>query len=254
MAHRPRIVTEGDERPRWLHWLVVVGAVVLAIGGGYGVFTLLSTELSERYSAMTGDRTRLLELRRELSQRLQEEKAETEALRERLAYLEKSQQIDREACQQLRSSLRDMQAKLVDAQEQLAFYRGIVSPAGGGKAVRVHEFVVYPTSAGMRYELVLVRSGQHDRRARGRFQVRIEGLGAPQEDGERMPETLEVRGAEGEKDMLFSFRHFQEFAGVFAIPEGFAPRRVLITVQRDGAEDPNETSYEWQRVVADKGA
>lgn len=254
MVHRPRIVTEGEERPRWLHWLVVVGAVVLAIGGGYGVFTLLSTELSERYTAMTGDRTRLLELRRELSERLQEEKAKSEALRERLAYLEKSQQIDREACQQLRSSLRDMQAKLVDAQEQLAFYRGIVSPSGGGKAVRVHDFVVFRTGDALRYEMVLVRSGQHDRRARGSFQVRIEGLKAADEDGKRAGHTLVLRGAEGEEDMLFSFRHFQEFAGTFSVPEGFDPRRVLITVRRDGAEDSTETSYEWQRVVADNGA
>lgn len=254
MAHRPRIVTDSEERPRWLHWLVVAGAVVLAIGGGYGVFTLLSTELSERYAAMTGDRTRLLELRRELSQRLQDEKAETEALRERLAYLEKSQQIDREACQQLRGSLREMQAKLVDAQEQLAFYRGIVSPAAGGRAVRVHEFVAFPTAAGMRYELVLVRSGQHERRARGRFQIRIEGMAKSADENAQRPQNLVLRGAEGEEDMLFSFRHFQEFAGVFSIPENFEPRRVLTTVHRDGAEDPIETSYEWQRVVADKGA
>lgn len=254
MAHRPRIVTDAEERPRWLHWLVVVGAVVLAVGGGYGVFSLLSTELSERYTAMTGDRTRLLELRRELSQRLQDEKEKSAALRERLAYLEKSQQIDREACQQLRSSLRDMQAKLVDAQEQLAFYRGIVSPAGGGKAVRVHDFVVYRTGDALRYEMVLVRSGQHEKRARGRFQIRIEGLTNADGEGERAGQTVAVRGAEGQEDMLFSFRHFQEFAGAFSIPDDFEPRRVLITVRRDGAEGPNETSYEWQRVVADNGA
>ncbi|MCK5769787.1 DUF6776 family protein [Algiphilus sp.] len=242
----PRIVTDHERRPRWIRWLVVTTLVVIALAGSYAVYVFVTDEFSARYQAMTGDRERLLALRRELAERLRAEQLESERLRERLAYLEKSQQIDREACQQLRQSLRDMQSRLVDAQEQLAFYRGIVSPENEGRGVRVHDFIVRPDRDPARFELVLVQGRQQKDRVRGHFTIDIAG----ERDGESA--TVAVRNAEGETDMLFSFRHFQEFSGSVTFPDGFEPEQVAIVVQREGEDQSTETRYEWQRVVAGK--
>lgn len=243
---RPRIVTEHENRSKWLRWLVIGGSVVFTLSLGYAAFTFMSADLYDRYVAMTGDRARLLELRKDLSERLREAQLEKARLREELAYLEKSQQIDHEACQQLRGSLRDMQAQLVDAQEQLAFYRGIVTPEDERKGVRVHDLVVRQDEGEIRWELVLVQGSQRSTgRVRGQMQLLVEGT---DEDG--APEQVIVTGAEGESDVLFSFRHFQEFGGVVSFPAGFQPRRIKVTVRRDGDDEARETTHEWQRVLA----
>lgn len=242
---RPRIVTGGDERPKWIRWLIVGGSVVLLLAAGYAVYSFTTGELSDRYAAATGDRERLLALRRDLAERLRTEQEKSEELRERLAYLEKSQQIDREACQQLRQSLRDLQSRLVDAQEQLAFYRGIVTPEDESSGVRVHDLIFRQRGQQLRYEMVLVQGRNQSDRVRGRFSLQVEGV----RDGEA--ETLQASNAEGETDMLFSFRHFQEFTGSMKMPEGFSPRQVRVRLQREGGDEPVDTSYEWQRVVAE---
>lgn len=244
--HRPRIVIGGDERPRWLRWLIVGGSAVLILAAGYAVYSFLTDELADHYASVTGDRERLLALRRDLAERLREEKATVESLRERLAYLEKSQQIDREACQQLRESLRDMQSRLVDAQEQLAFYRGIVTPEDESAGVRVHDLVILRRGDELRYEMVLVQGRNQSSRVRGRFSLQIDGV------RDDVAETIEARNAEGETDMLFSFRHFQEFTGSMTLPDGFDPREVRVQLNREGSSEPVESNYEWQRVVANR--
>ena len=97
----------------------------------------------------------------------------------------------------------------------------------------------------LRYEMVLVQGRNQSDRVRGRFSLQVEGV----RDGEA--ETLQASNAEGETDMLFSFRHFQEFTGSMKMPEGFSPRQVRVRLQREGGDEPVDTSYEWQRVVAE---
>ena len=80
----PRIVTEHERRPRWIRWLMVTTLVVIALAGSYAVYVFVTDEFSARYQAMTGDRERLLALRRELAERLRTEQLESERLRERL--------------------------------------------------------------------------------------------------------------------------------------------------------------------------
>lgn len=239
---RPRIVLAG-ERPRWVRWLAVTLVVVVAVIIGWAAFTFLARDLSERFEAASGDRTRLLEARRDLSTQLRDEKATVAELREQLAYLEKSQMIDREACQRLRDALRELQAQLVDTQEQLAFYRGIVAPEDA-RGVRVHDLVVYEEEEARRFELVLMQAGDGANRARGRVELHIEGTN----DGETASEV--ARDLDGETEMLFSFRHFQEFSGEIRLPEGFEPQRARVMVHVDGEDAPLEVHYDWQRLVA----
>lgn len=239
---RPRIVLSGDQ-PRWVRWSWIGGVVAAAVIAGWVAFSFFAKDLSDRFEAASGDRARLLEIRRDLSLRLREEQRKAGQLREQLAYVEQSQMIDREACQRLRDALRELQAQLVDTQEQLAFYRGIVSPEEA-RGVRVHDLVFVPGDAGMRYELVLVHGRSESGRARGRVRVDIHGV----RDGEADVETL--RDLEGDADIRFSFRHFQEFSGMFRIPEGFEPERVRVLVTVDGRDEPVEVQYDWKRLVA----
>jgi len=61
-------------------------------------------------------------------QLLADEQAVTEELRRQLAILETSREIDRETYAQVEANLGELQAQIQAQEEELVFYRGIVSP------------------------------------------------------------------------------------------------------------------------------
>ena len=63
--------------------------------------------------------------------------SERNKLRDRVAILERSSQVDRQAAQDVREELGALQEELQAAREEIKFYRGIVSPADGVAGLRV---------------------------------------------------------------------------------------------------------------------
>lgn len=239
----PRIVVR-PRRPRWFHWTTVAVGVCLLIIGGWLTVSFISARVAEQYEVATYDRERLLALRRDLARQLREERAISEDLRQQVVYLEQAQQIDRAASEQVRESLKALQAQVVSLQEQVVFYRSIVSPDEARVGVRVYDFRVSAASDGRYgYELTLIQSARQDRRIRGRVQITVEGR---TEEGEA---RIEIPAPGGEDDLLFSFRYFQEFSGSFVLPEGFTPLRATVSIRADGRGSAIEDVYDWERIL-----
>jgi hypothetical protein len=239
----PRIVVKA-RRPRWFRWTVLGAGAFAAIIVGWLLVSLLSARIAERYEVATYDRDRLLELRRDLARQLRDEKAKSEALRQQVVYLEQSQQIDRAAFQQVRDSLKSLQAQVVSLQEQVVFYRSIVSPEETRAGVRVYDFRVLPAGEQrFNYELILIQSARQDTRIRGRAQVVVEGRTG---DGDK---TVVVTQSSDAGDLLFSFRYFQEFAGTFELPADFRPLRATVSIRADGRGSAIEDVYDWERIL-----
>ena len=57
------------------------------------------------------------------------------ALKQEIALLETHRDIDNEAYQVVETNLGDLQRKIQEQREAIAFYRGIVSPADGGRGL-----------------------------------------------------------------------------------------------------------------------
>ena len=152
----------------------------------------------------------------ELTGNLRASNAQIESLKDQNVYLQRSQEIDQLACATVKASLASLQEEVADLQEQVAFYRGIVSPDASRAGVRVYDFKIYPTATPGG------QTGTH-----------------------RLSELV----LSGERNLVFSFKYFEEFGGEFRLPGGFQPTRAVVAVLPDGGAVPKiEDEYEWSHI------
>ncbi len=153
--------------------------------------------------------------------------AENAALRAKVALLETSRQVDREAYEQVEASLADLQAQIQSQREELVFYRGIVSPEDGRSGLQVQELEILPGEGERTYllSLVLIRAIKHDRRVNGVVNFVIEGVA----NGTARSLSMSDLGQPGDP-VEFNFRYFQDFEREIVLPEGFAPRKIHVEV------------------------
>ena len=104
-------------RPKWLY----ASAAVVAVGTFYLAFELGRYESG--YSLLRENREHA-----RLSADLEAERETSDELRRQLAIAETASEIDRETYAQVKAMLGDLEAKIQAQEEELVFYRGIVSP------------------------------------------------------------------------------------------------------------------------------
>jgi hypothetical protein len=233
-------------RPK-LRVALIAGFTALLASGAWGLYSYTRATTVTDFERAQTERDRLLEERRQLTGKLRERKAQIETLKDQIVYLQRSQEIDQQACAAVKSSLASLQEEVAGLQEQVAFYRGIVSPDASRAGVRVYDFKVYPTSVPgvYRYDLVLIQSVRHDRRIAGRVEISLYGMQAGQTQTRRLSELT----LSGEKNLVFSFKYFEEFGGEFRLPEGFQPSRAVVAVLPDSGAVPKiEDEFEWSKV------
>lgn len=235
-AYRPRL--------RWA--LLAAGSALLAVGA-WGLYSYTRATTVVDFERAQTERDRLVEERRELTGKLRESHTQIEALKDQIVYLQRSQEIDQQACATVKASLAGLQEEVADLHEQVAFYRGIVSPDASRAGVRVYELKVYPTpSSGVfRFDLVLIQSVRHDRRVAGRVEITLQGISRGQTQVHRLSELM----LDGQKNLLFSFKYFEEFGGEFRLPDGFRPTRAIVAVLPEGGRAPRvEDEFEWSKI------
>ncbi|MGI9223596.1 MAG: DUF6776 family protein [Woeseiaceae bacterium] len=167
------------------------------------------------------------------------------SLKEQVALLETHRDIDRAAYSEVETSLTELQAKIQEQRDAIAFYRGIVSPADGNKGLRVQDLKLSRGKAEREYNirLVLVQALQHDRKVSGTVNVTIDG----DQDGVETTYTYaQLLPDDSEPGWAFSFRYFQDFDRQVILPDGFTPQRVNIEVQsRTRSIASIAESYSW---------
>ena len=170
-----------------------------------------------------------------------------EELRRQVAILETSQDIDQETYTLVEQNLDELQAEIQAQEEELAFYRGIISPEDGAAGLRVQSLELRPTDAEQGYllHLVLVQAITHDRRVSGTVSFDI--LGSL--DGEQVQLTLDDVGADGAA-LAYAFRYFQDLQRQLILPEGFEPDEVLMQIRpREPSGQASEQSFEWSAIA-----
>ncbi len=166
-------------------------------------------------------------------------------LNEEIALLETHRDIDREAYTQVEVSLTELQSKIQEQQDALAFYRGIVSPVDGNAGLKVQDFRLSrgPREREYQIRLVLVQAMKHDRKVSGDVKLSIAGM----ENGvEKSYSYDELLPEDGDSKWAFSFRYFQDFDRAVVLPNGFTPETVTVEVQsRTRSIASIEESFSW---------
>lgn len=186
------------------------------------------------------------------------ERSELNDLRSQVAYLNKRNQdltdtaarlgrsgeIDREAARRVQKNLNEMETRLTNLNEQLAFYRSIVTPSSD-QAVNLQRFRLQHAESGKGYSfnLVLTQAMRRGAEARGRVTAEIEG----QQGGKS--HTLDI-GKLSKVNLSFAFKYYQRFQGGFELPAGFSPQKIVISVRPSTRSLKGaEKTYTWKEAL-----
>jgi hypothetical protein len=166
-------------------------------------------------------------------------------LKQEIALLETHRDVEREAYHVVETNLTDLQRKIQEQQDAIAFYRGIVSPKDGGRGLRVQDLKLTRGKDERHYNvrLVLVQVMQHDRSVKGQVGFSVEGM---QGDVATTYELSQLLPEEGNSSWPFAFRYFQDFDRELILPDGFMPEKINVEVISNTKSIASvEESFDW---------
>lgn len=228
-------------RPGRTVFVIVAVAVGLTVGGW------LLYDHGRRQGGHDAAEARATEARLRLQ--IEELRARVEELSQRNTLLERADRIDRESISHLRTNIEEREAQIRGLEEELAFYRNLVSPSDTGPSMDVRGLSLTPvagTERRFRYELVLTQVNGGDRYVKGRVDLTLSGRGADGEvslaDGDFL--------VEGESATNFRFKYFQTLGGIIELPESFSPARLQLKVLPAGGRlDAVEEQFTWKSLI-----
>lgn len=238
MRVKPQVIRQ--HRP--VLTVVVASVIVIAIGvAGYMLYFNASDWAQAELSALHEERDELMTT----VDALRDANA---TLRERVAILERAQQVEGSAYKNVDAHLRSLQDEVLALKEEVAFYRGIVS-AGKEKGLNIQTFVVdkEATPGAYRFQLVLTQHLKRVKKISGTVKLKV------MEEQNGRPKDLLLSDMAGKQaDALeFEFKFFQRIEGRFTLPDGFKPERLQIQVVSSGKKPASvEKSFEWRGLTS----
>ena len=166
-------------------------------------------------------------------------------LKQEIALLETHRQIDREAYEVVEANLADLERKIQEQTDAIAFYRGIVSPKDGGRGLRVQDLKLTRGKDDRHFNLrlVLVQVMQHDRSVKGQVAFSLEGAQNGVATTYKLEQLLPDDQSGG---WPFAFRYFQDFDRELVLPEGFEPEKINVEVISNTKSIASvKQSFEW---------
>jgi hypothetical protein len=169
-------------------------------------------------------------------------------LERQIAILETSSEIDKETYSSVEDNLGELQTRIQEQEEELAFYRGIVSPGDGVAGLRIQnvEVLAGEEEATHTLRVLLVQAIVHNDRVTGSVRARLTGT----LDGEPAELGLDALGIESSAtDIPYAFRYFQTLEVGLGLPEGFVPESLEIQVwPRSPRGETIVQSYPWAEI------
>ena len=168
---------------------------------------------------------------------------QADALNDQITVLQRQRTVDQDARQQVQSTLEELQRKQADLQEEVAFYKGIISPGSGEEGLRVQSLRLVSDGAPRlyHYRLVLTQVRTRELKISGSVYMKVYGSQAGK------PVTLDARdlSPSGKGPSGFAFQYFQSLEGDLLMPQGFTPGHVEVTAQESGHAAVQQ-NFDWQ--------
>jgi hypothetical protein len=184
-----------------------------------------------------------------LQQIIAQQEEQADELGRQLTILRTSQDIDEETYTQVETTLSQLQVQIQAQEEELAFYRGIISPEDGNVGLRIQELTFTDAGSAGRFllRMVLVQAISRDGAVSGTVKVRIEGLRAGAPEVWALDDLLLNSETGG---MAYDFRYFQALQREIEFPEDFLPNRVDVEIWPKSSRGPDTLhNYAWATVV-----
>ena len=163
-------------------------------------------------------------------------KAELSALRiqntdlsRQVAILDRSSMVDQRATAEVQATIRNLREQLAQLQQDVVFYRQVVSSDTVDTGLIVGQMNIYGTSdpGRFRYKLVMrQQDADGDSYLRGHVNVNLVGRRG---DEQMIFALRDISDEQDQLDIRLGFKYFQTIEGELALPAGFEPERIQIT-------------------------
>lgn len=217
-------------------WVAALIAAAVALGAVWGAFVYGEYRAGfDRQAAGA------------LKDALADAEERVQGLNDQITALERQRTVDQDARREIQTTLEDLQRKQADLQEQVTFYKGIISPGAGEEGLRVQSLRFSSDGAPRlyHYRLVLTQVRTRELKISGSVYMKIYGS----QDGREV--TLDARdlAPNGKGPTSFGFQYFQSLEGDVLLPQGFVPARVEVSAQESG-HPAIQQNFDWNGLNA----
>jgi cell division protein FtsB len=218
-------------------FVTIIVLVLLVAGGIYGMFEF------GRYSAGF-DSLAALKQRSALHAQIESQEATISELRAKVAQLESSTVGQTREREEVQRTIYDLQAQVARANQELAFFRGIVTQNANSAEVKIQQARMLATTTAnkFRVRVTLVQPMKPDTVVSGSVILSVDG----ELDGK--PGRVDFATLSGGKrrEIPFTFRYLENIEEEITMPPGMKPEQLLVEVRsnRRGSA-PVQQSYVW---------
>ena len=218
-------------------WITIVLLVLIIVGSVYGMFEFGRYRAGYDVVASLKQRT---ELRGEIS-RLENTIFE---LRAKVAQLESSTVGQTREREEVQRTIGDLQAQVARANQELAFFRGIVTQNANSAEVKIQQarMVATATANKFRVRVTLVQPMNPDTVVSGVVVLSVDG----ELDGKPGRADFATLTGGKRREIAFTFRYLENIDEEITMPPGMKPEQLLVEVRsnRRGSA-PVQQSYVW---------
>ena len=205
-----------------------------------GLFALYVVFEFGRYSAGF-DRAGASQEHGRLEQVIAGLKGQIQDLHTQIAQLQTLQAGAAREHQEVAQEIATLQTQIDRDRQDLAVYRGVVEPGSSGSSLQVQQMHITAGDGANRFvaHLILMQGGKPDATVSGEVNVRITG----EQKGEAAMVDAQGSSAKG----TVSFRYYQAVDYQIALPEGFQPAVVQVTLRESRKDATAATqNFPWR--------
>lgn len=146
--------------------------------------------------------------------------------------LERTAEMDREALQEVKTALVNLQEESVGLREEIAFYKSLVKPTKMQPGLKVQSLAIKPMGDSNVYDfkLVLTHVRKQKQEIAGTVDFRVLGMLKDRQ----VVYALSDLSVTNDKQLEFKFTYFQSFEGSLKLPKGFTPQFVTVLLKPKG--------------------
>ena len=231
----PKLVVTTYAPTRRIVTIVVL--VLLVAGGVYGMFEF------GRYRAQY-DIVAMVKERAEYRGQIEAQEAVISELRAKVAQLESSTVGQTREREEVQRTIGDLQAQVARANQELAFFRGIVTQNANSAEVKIQQARMVATAAANKFRIrvTLVQPMKPDTVVSGVVVLSVDG----EIDGKPGRADFATLSGGKRREIPFTFRYLENIEEEITVPPGMKPEQLLVEVRsnRRGSA-PVQQSYVW---------
>tara|TARA_R100001143_G_C3359863_1_gene134797 strand:+ start:5535 stop:6272 length:738 start_codon:yes stop_codon:yes gene_type:complete len=215
VPHRPRRYV--------LFWF---STVILTVVVGSGTYFY-------GYNAGMNENLNVRQERDQLRIQMESNQEQLQSLEQQVVNIEQASAVDRQSILELQNMLVDLREVNAQLEEDVLFYRQIMSPENTENGLVIGQLDLTGTEEEnrVRYRIELKQLINNENVVSGHVNVNVVGI----QNGQEVSMPLrEMAVNEDRLDIRLQFRYFQNIEGELIVPENFEPESVQIVAESEG--------------------